>query len=144
MELRKILIVEDNSDDVELSLLAFKKSNFTNELVVVNDGEKALEYLFCTGQYAAKDPEDRPGIVLLDIKLPKVSGLEVLKKIRSDERTRLIPVVMLTSSMEEQDLCDGYKYGCNSYIRKPVEFNELVEVVRQLGMYWLLLNEVPK
>lgn len=143
METKKILIVEDNPDDIELTLMAFKKNNITNDVVVVNDGAKALEYLFCTGKYANLDPKDRPAVVLLDIKLPKVNGLEVLKKIRSEERTKLIPVVILTSSKEEQDLANGYKFGCNSYVRKPVEFDKFAEAVRQLGLYWLLINEVP-
>ena len=143
METKKILMVEDNPDDVELTLLAFKKSNITNEVVVLNDGEKALEYLFCTGKYANLDPEDRPAVVLLDIKLPKVNGFEVIKKMRSEERTKLIPVVILTSSKQEQDLIDGYRFGCNSYVRKPVEFNEFAEAVRQVGLYWLLINEPP-
>ena len=143
METKKILIVEDNPDDVELTLLAFKKNNITNEVVVVDDGEKAFEYLFCTGRYVSRDPKDVPAVVLLDIKLPKVNGLEVLKKIRSEERTKLIPVVILTSSKQEQDLANGYKFGCNSYVRKPVEFNEFAEAVRQLGLYWLLINEPP-
>ena len=143
MERKKILVVEDNPDDVELTLLAFKKNNITNEVVVVNDGEKALEYLFCTGKYANLGPEDRPAVVLLDIKLPKVNGFEVIKKMRSEERTKLIPVVILTSSKQEQDLINGYKFGCNSYVRKPVEFNEFAEAVRQVGLYWLLINEPP-
>lgn len=143
METKKILLVEDNPDDVDLTLLAFKKNNITNEVVVVNDGERALEYLFCTGKYANLGPEDRPAVVLLDIKLPKVNGLEVLKKMRSEERTKFIPVVILTSSKEEQDVANGYRLGCNSYVRKPVEFNGFAESVRQLGLYWLLLNEAP-
>jgi two-component system response regulator len=143
MERKKILIVEDNPDDVELTLLAFKKNNITNEIVVVNDGEKALEYIFCTGRYVSRDPGDLPSVVLLDIKLPKVNGLEVLKKMRSEEQAKLIPVVILTSSKEEQDVINGYKFGCNSYVRKPVKFDEFVEAVRQLGLYWLLLNEAP-
>lgn len=143
METKKILIVEDNPDDVELILLAFKKNKITNEVVVVNDGEKALEYLLCAGKYANLGPEDSPAVVLLDIKLSKVNVIEVLKKIRSEERTKLIPVVILTSSKEEQDLVNGYKFGCNSYVRKPVDFNEFAEAVRHLGLYWLLLNEAP-
>lgn len=143
MEMKKILLVEDNADDIELTLMAFKKNNITNEVVVLNDGEKALEYLFCTGQYANRDPEDSPTLILLDISLPKVNGLEVLKKLRSKERTKLFPVVMLTSSKEEQDVINGYKLGCNSYVRKPVKFDEFVEAVRQLGIYWLLVNEAP-
>lgn len=142
MEMKKILLVEDNADDIELTLMAFKKNNITNEVVVLNDGEKALEYLFCTGQYANRDPEDSPTVILLDISLPKVNGLEVLKKLRSKERTKLFPVVMLTSSKEEQDVINGYKLGCNSYVRKPVKFDEFVEAVRQMGIYWLLINEV--
>ena len=143
MKTKKILLIENNPDDVELTRMAFTKNSITNELIVMDDGEKALEYLFCTGRYVSRDMADLPTVVLLDIKLPKVNGLEVLKKMRSQERTKLIPVVILTSSKEEQDLINGYKSGCNSYVRKPVQFDELAEAVRQLGMYWLLLNEAP-
>jgi two-component system response regulator len=137
---RAILLVEDNPDDEALTIRAFKKNNIKNDVVVARDGAQALDYLF------GKDAEDKrrlPQIVLLDLKLPKIDGLEVLKRIRADERTRLLPVVILTSSKEEQDLIASYRFGCNSYIRKPVDFDEFVEAARQLGLYWLLLNEPP-
>ena len=137
---RDILLVEDNPDDVELTRRALAKANITNTLVVVDDGAKALDYLFARGEYVGRQ---MPGVVLLDLKLPKVDGLEVLAQVRRDERTRLIPVVILTSSREQQDLVAGYKLGANSYIRKPVDFQQFAEAVRQLGMYWLLLNEPP-
>ena len=143
MDQKKILIIEDNPDDVELTLRAFKKNNISNEIIVVNDGAQALEYLFCTGAYAGRDRVDTPAVILLDLKLPKIGGLEVLEKIRSHENVKLVPVVILTSSKEEQDVVKGYKMGCNSYIRKPVKFTDFVEAVRQLGLYWLLLNEAP-
>ena len=143
MQKKVILMVEDNPDDVELILRAFKKNNITNDVVVVGDGQEAIDYLFFTGKYANCDKEILPAVVLLDIKLPKVDGIEVLRKIRSNESTKLLPVVILTSSKEEKDLAGGYKSGCNSYVRKPIEFSEFVEAVRQLGMYWLLLNEPP-
>ena len=140
---RTILLVEDNPDDVQLTLRAFKKNNILNEVVVVSDGAMALEYLFGTGTYAGRDLARMPSVVLLDLKLPKVDGLEVLRRLRADERTRLLPVVILTSSKEEQDLINGYKLGANSYIRKPVDFNQFMEAARQLGMYWLVMNEPP-
>ena len=140
---RTILLVEDNPDDVQLTLRAFKKNNILNEVVVVSDGAMALEYLFGTGTYAGRDLARMPSVVLLDLKLPKVDGLEVLRRLRADERTRLLPVVILTSSKEEQDLNKGYKRGANSYIRKPVDFNQFMEAARQLGMYWLVMNEPP-
>jgi len=133
-----ILLVEDNPDDVLLTKRALSKNNIVNDLVVVNDGQEALDYLFGTND-GAKHPA--PCLVLLDLKLPKVSGLEVLQRIRSEERTRLIPVVVLTTSNEERDLIESYSLGANSYVRKPVDFNEFVAAVQQLGMYWLLLNE---
>ena len=138
-----ILLVEDNPDDEELSVLALKEHNVTNEIVVVRDGAEALDYLFGTGSHAGRDPTDTPSVVLLDLKLPKVDGLEVLRRIRADARTELTPVVILTSSKEEQDLINGYKLGCNSYIRKPVDFAQFVDAARQLGIYWLILNEPP-
>jgi len=138
-----ILLVEDNPDDEELTLRALRKNNIGNNLVVARDGAEALDFLFCTGQYADRDPHDLPQVILLDLKLPKVDGLEVLSRIRSEERTHLLPVVILTSSREEQDLIKGYKLGANSYVRKPVDFNRFIEAVRQLGLYWLVLNELP-
>ena len=139
METKTILLIEDNPDDEELTLLAFRKNNFTNPIVVARDGAEAIEILF--GETARTHP--LPFLVLLDLKLPKVDGLEVLQRIRSDERTRLLPVVVLTSSKEESDILASYSLGCNSYVRKPVSFPEFVEATRQLGFYWLLLNENP-
>ena len=139
-----ILLVEDNPDDVALTLRALKKNKIANKVDVVTDGAEALEYLFGTGKYNDHDPSTVPALVLLDLKLPKVDGLEVLRRIRADERTNnLLPVVILTSSTEEQDLISGYKLGANSYIRKPVDFGKFTEAVRQLGLYWLVLNEPP-
>ena len=138
-----ILLVEDNPDDVALTLRALKKNNITNEVVVAHDGLEALDYLFATGAHAGRDGSVFPQVVLLDLKLPKLDGLEVLQRLRADERTKLLPVVILTSSKEEQDLIDGYGLGANSYIRKPVEFTQFTEAVRQLGLYWLVLNESP-
>ncbi len=143
MENKMILLVEDNPDDEALTLRALKKNNIMNEVVVARDGEQALAYLFRTGTYAGRDNSLMPQVVLLDLKLPKIDGLEVLRRIRADERTRLLPVVILTSSKEEQDLINGYRLGANSYIRKPVDFNQFPEAVRQLGLYWLVLNESP-
>jgi two-component system response regulator len=138
-----ILLVEDNPDDEALTLRAFSKNNIRNPVVVARNGAEALDYLFARGAYAGRDVADLPQVVLLDLKLPKVEGLEVLRQIRADERTELLPVVILTSSREEQDLVEGYRLGANSYVRKPVNFDEFVEAARQLGLYWLLLNEVP-
>ena len=138
-----ILLVEDNADDEELTLRALKKNNITNEVVVVRDGAEALDYLFATGNYSGRDTSILPQVVLLDLKLPKVDGLEVLARLRSDKRTKLLPVVILTSSIEEQDLLRGYDLGANSYVRKPVDFGQFTEAVRHLGLYWLLLNERP-
>jgi two-component system, response regulator len=138
-----ILLVEDNPDDVALTLRAFKKSQITNEVVVVRDGAEALDWLFATGMHAGRDPHLEPLLVLLDLKLPKVDGLEVLNRLRADPRTHLLPVVVLTSSGEEQDLIESYRLGCNSYIRKPVDFDQFAESVRQLGLYWLVLNQPP-
>ena len=143
MEDKMILIVEDNPDDEELTIRALKKHNIGNRLVVVRDGVEALDFLFCTGAYSNRDPDDLPQTILLDLKLPKVDGLEVLKRIRADERTSLLPVVILTSSNEEQDLLRSYKNGANSYVRKPVDFTEFLDAARQLGLYWLVLNETP-
>ena len=138
-----ILLVEDNPDDEELTLRALKKNNIQNEVVIARDGVEALDYLFGTGAYAGRDTSNVPSVTLLDLKLPKVDGLEVLKRLRADERTKFLPVVILTSSKEEQDLLNGYKFGANSYIRKPVDFAQFMEAVRNLGLYWLLLNESP-
>ncbi len=140
---KTILLVEDNPDDELLTLRALKKNVF-NRVVVARDGAEALDYLFGEGAYEGRDVSDIPRVVLLDLKLPKVDGLEVLRRLRADERTRLLPVVILTSSREQQDLLDGYGYGANSYVRKPVDFARFVEAVRQLGLYWLLLNETPQ
>jgi two-component system response regulator len=138
-----ILLVEDNPDDELLALRALRKNGVANEVVVARDGVEALDYLFATGEYAGRDIEDAPQLVLLDLKLPKVDGLEVLRRLRSDERTRLLPVVILTSSKERQDMLDGYGLGANSYVRKPVNFERFVEAVEQLKLYWLVLNESP-
>jgi len=138
-----ILLVEDNPDDEELTLRALKKNNIQNDVVIARDGVEALDYLFGTGAYAGRDTSNVPAVTLLDLKLPKVDGLEVLRRLRADERTKYLPVVILTSSKEEQDLLNGYKFGANSYIRKPVDFAQFTEAVRNLGLYWLLLNESP-
>jgi two-component system response regulator len=143
MEEKMILLVEDNPDDEALTLRALKKNNIGNTVVVVHDGAEALEFLSCSGAYADRDPHDKPQVILLDLKLPKVDGLEVLRRIRTNENTRLLPVVILTSSKEEQDLITSYSLGANSYVRKPVDFNQFVEAVRQLGLYWLVINETP-
>jgi two-component system, response regulator len=136
----EILLVEDNPDDVELTLHAFKKNNVSNRLYVVRDGFEALEFIFGTGSYARRSVEQTPRVILLDLKLPKVDGLEVLRRVKTDPRTQHIPVVMLTSSAEERDIATSYHVGANSYIVKPVNFDQFVDVVRQLGLYWMLLN----
>ncbi len=138
-----ILLVEDNPDDVELTRRAFRKNNIANNMVVARDGVEALDYLFGRGAFADRDVRDPPRLVLLDLKLPKLDGLQVLERLRADERIKLTPVVILTSSKEEQDLVSGYQTGANSYVRKPVDFNQFVEAVRQIGLYWLLINESP-
>ena len=143
MNQKSILLVEDNPDDEELTLLALQKNNIRNEVIVARDGVEALDYLFGTGSYAGRDLAHMPSIILLDLKLPKVDGLEVLRRIRSKAGTKCLPVVILTSSKEEQDLLSSYELGCNSYVRKPVNFNQFIEATRQLGLYWLLLNEPP-
>src|SRR3990172_6789559 len=144
MDKKVILLVEDNPDDVELTMHALEKSNILNEVVVARDGAAALDYLFCTGLHKGRDTRQRPAVILLDLKLPKVDGLEALRHVRGNEQTRALPVVILTSSKEEQDLAVGYALGANSYVRKPVDFTQFAEAVRQLGMYWLLLNEAPR
>ena|ERR1700722_15265912 len=138
-----ILLVEDNPDDEALTLRALQKNNIKNEVVVARDGVEALEYLFGTGKYSGRDTTVIPQVVLLDLKLPKIDGLEVLRRLRGDERTKLLPVVILTSSNEEQDRLTGYDLGANSYVRKPVDFNQFIDAVRELGLYWLILNERP-
>jgi two-component system response regulator len=140
-EAKVILLVEDNPDEEVLTLRALKKNNIHNEVVVARDGVEALDYLFAAGPYTGRDKTVMPQVVLLDLKLPKVDGMEVLRRIRSDPGTRFLPVVILTSSKEEKDLIEGYSLGANSYIRKPVDFNQFMEAVRQLGLYWLILNE---
>lgn len=140
---KTILLVEDNPDDIELTLRALKKNNIANDVVVAHDGEEALDYLAGTGQYTSHDKSDLPIVVLLDLKLPKIDGLEVLRHIRSDATTRLLPVVILTSSAEERDMVSSYSLGANSFIRKPVNFDQFIESVRQLGLYWLVLNQTP-
>lgn len=138
-----ILLVEDNPDDEALTMRALSKHRVTNEVIVTRDGAEALDYLFATGKYAGRDLQQVPQVILLDLKLPKVDGLEVLRRVRSDDRTKLLPVVILTSSKEEEDILNGYRLGANSYVRKPVDFVEFTEAVRQLGMFWLLLNQPP-
>jgi two-component system response regulator len=138
---KTILLVEDNANDEYLTLRALKKYNVANDVVVAHDGVEALEYLFCTGPHANRDIRDLPVVVLLDLKLPKVDGLEVLRRVREDERTRLLPVVILTSSNEERDVINGYKLGTNSFIQKPVDFTAFMDAVGQLGLYWLMLNQ---
>ncbi len=135
------MLVEDNPDDVALTLRALKKSNVSSEVVVARDGQEALDYLFSAGNPTSPDPHPMPRVVLLDLKLPRMSGLEVLRRLRADERTRLLPVVILTSSNEERDVMEGYSLGANSYVRKPVDFAQFTEAIRLLGMYWLVLNE---
>jgi two-component system, response regulator len=139
----EILLVEDNPNDVELELRAFKKNNLANKVFVVRDGAEALDYLFGTGPYTNRQGYVRPKVILLDLKLPKISGMDVLRKVRADERTKTIPVVILTSSKEERDLVESYKLGVNSYITKPIEFDTFVGVSAELGLYWLSLNKLP-
>jgi two-component system, response regulator len=136
-----ILLIEDNPDDEALTLRALKKNNITNEVVVLRDGAEALDYFFGNGKYEGRDTRVMPQVTLLDLKLPKIDGLEVLRQLRANPQTKLVPVVILTSSNEEQDRLKGYGLGANSYVRKPVDFNQFIEAVRQLGLYWLLLNE---
>ena len=143
MDAKIILLVEDNLDDELLTLRALAKNNIMNEVVVVRDGAEALDFLFGRGAYATRDLRVMPTVTLLDLKLPKIDGLEVLRQVRANEETRLLPIVILTSSKEEQDLLTGYRLGANSYVRKPVDFAQFVDAVRQLGLYWLVLNERP-
>ncbi len=143
MNSKVILLVEDNPDDVELTLRALKKSNILNEVIVAQDGVEALDYLHGTGKYAGRDVNAKPQLVLLDLKMPRKDGFEVLRNLRSDERTRLLPTVILTTSSEDRDKVESYKLGANSYIRKPVDFQQFVNAVQQLGLYWLVLNEAP-
>jgi two-component system response regulator len=143
MEEKIILLVEDNPDDVELTLRAFKKNNISNRVIIAKDGVEALDVLFGTGTYAGRELKELPVVILLDLKLPKIDGMEVLKRIRQDNRTKLIPVVILTSSLEPKDVVDGYSLGANGYVRKPVEFSQFVEAMRNLGLFWLLWNEPP-
>lgn len=139
----EILLVEDNPDDITLTLLAFEEHNLANHIHVVRDGAEALDFIFANGAYASREASHRPKVILLDVKLPKVDGLEVLKRLKSDERTRSIPVIMLTSSREAPDIQEAYHLGANSYIVKPVDFAAFIEAVQHLGFYWLLLNQTP-
>jgi Response regulators consisting of a CheY-like receiver domain and a winged-helix DNA-binding domain len=143
MDNKIILLVEDNPDDVELTLRAFRKNKISNKVVVAKDGVEALDYLFGKGMYAGRDVKDLPVVTLLDLKLPKINGMEVLKAIRQNEFTKLLPVVILTSSAQEEDVANGYKLGANSYVRKPVNFKEFVESIKLLGLYWLIWNQPP-
>lgn len=138
---RPILLVEDNPDDEALTLRAFSKNKITNPVVVARDGVEALDYLFCTGGFVDRDPASMPAVILLDLKLPRIDGLEVLRRIRASEKTALLPVVVLTTSKEHQDISEAYRLGANSYIRKPVDFERFIHAVGQLGLYWLSLNE---
>jgi two-component system, response regulator len=139
----EILLVEDNPNDIELTLHAFKRNNLANYIRVARDGAEAIDYIFASGEYAGRNIENRPRVVLLDLKLPKIDGLEVLRILKADPRTSAIPVVILTSSREERDIIESYRLGVNSYIVKPVNFDNFIEAVRTLGLYWLLLNEPP-
>ena len=141
--IRDILLVEDNPSDIDLTRRALAKGHIANDLVIADDGQKALDYLFGKGKYAGRDTSTLPALVLLDLKLPKVSGLEVLRQIRADDGVKLLPVVILTTSAEQRDIAAGYNLCVNSYIRKPVDFNQFVDCVKQLGLYWLVLNEPP-
>ena len=143
MDQRVILLVEDNADDEALTLRALKSHNILNPVVVARDGSEALDYLFARGAHAGRNPLELPAVMLLDLRLPKVEGLEVLRQVRANDVTRLLPIVILTSSKEDQDLVDGYRFGCNSYIRKPVSFEQFRSTVQQLGLYWLVVNQAP-
>ena len=142
--MKSILLVEDSPDDEELTIRALERNHIANKVVVARDGQEAIDYMFATGQWAGRDIEDLPSVILLDLHLPKIDGLEVLQRIRADVRTRLTPVVILTSSVEQRDLIQGYGLGANSYVRKPVAFDDFVKAVGQLGLYWLMVNEVPQ
>lgn len=143
MNKKTLLLVEDNPDDVLLTVTALKQYHLANEIVVARDGEEALDYLFCRGTHAGRDPNDLPQVIFLDIKLPKVDGLEVLRAVRGDPRLGKLPVVILTSSSEQRDVVESYRLGVNSYVRKPVDFNQFLEAAKQLGLCWLVLNETP-
>ena len=143
MDQTTILLIEDNPDDVELTLHAFQKNHMANEIVVAGDGAEGLDYLFGTGKYAGRDADEPPALILLDLQLPKIGGLEVLRKVREDERTKRVPVVIMTTSDEEEDIVNGYNGGANSYLRKPVDFGEFMNAVKQLEMYWMVLNTPP-
>ena len=143
-EKKDILLVEDNPSDAEFTMRALRNSNIINRLIHLQDGEEALEYVFATGKYSGRNIDEMPKVILLDLKMPKINGLEVLKKIKSDKRTKLIPVVLLTSSKEESDILDAYKYGVNSYIVKPVDFDDFAKVIAHAGLYWLLVNQPHK
>jgi CheY-like chemotaxis protein len=140
---RPILLIEDNPSDIDLTRRALEKGRISNELIVAEDGSEALDYLFGTGRFAGRNPADTPALALLDLKLPKISGLDVLRRIRADSRTRRLPVVILTTSREEQDVASGYDLGISGYVVKPVDFMQFQEAIRQLGLYWLVLNEPP-
>jgi len=139
-----IILVEDNPSDAELAIRALRKSHIVNSLLHLENGEEVLDYIFCTGQYSGRNISDIPKLILLDLKMPRISGLEVLAQIKSDERTKMIPIVLLTSSKEESDISNGYKSGANSYIVKPVEFESFLKAVSDTGLYWILLNQPPK
>ncbi|OCC16569.1 response regulator receiver protein [Dissulfuribacter thermophilus] len=139
-----IVLIEDNPDDIELTLRAFKKYNLTNKIIVLRDGEDALDYIFSRGKYEGHSKHERPKLILLDLKLPKIDGLEVLRELKGDESTKMVPVVVLTSSKEERDLVESYRLGVNSYIKKPVDFAEFMECIKNLGLYWVILNEIPE
>ena len=143
MDQATILLIEDNPDDVELTLHAFQKNHMANDIVVACDGAEGLDYLFGTGKYAGRDADEPPALILLDLQLPKIGGLEVLRKVREDERTKRVPVVIMTTSDEEEDIVNGYNGGANSYLRKPVDFGEFMNAVKQLEMYWMVLNTPP-
>ncbi len=143
MKEKTILLVEDNPDDEELTIMALKQSKILNHVIVARDGVEALDYLYCTGKYAHRDPNELPQLILLDLKLPKLGGLDVLQKLRKEPQTKFVPVVVMTSSSEEEDILASYRFGANSYVRKPVEFHRFVDAVGQLGLYWLLINETP-
>ena len=143
MQSHTILVVEDNPEDEELTLRALKKNRIGNEIVVVRDGAEALDFLFCRNTFAGRDPQALPELILLDIRLPKIDGLEVLRRLRAEKHTQSLPIVLLSSSNEKNDVIEGYKSGANSYVRKPIDFTQFIEAIRQLGLYWLALNEAP-